>query len=82
MNFTNFIPNSIREWIMVILIALLLCTIFAFYRAIMKCKDIISGYITDLRNYQKFVEFKQLNDEYESFCLGVHLSTDEVINNV
>lgn len=50
---SNFIPKSSIEWTYLILIVVLLVTLIIFYKGVMKCKHIIEGYNSEIREYKK-----------------------------
>lgn len=50
----GFKPSSFKEWAYIVLIALLLVSLFAFYKAIMKCKQTIESYVEEQRNFKAY----------------------------
>lgn len=51
--FNQFLPKSTTEWTYIILIVVLVITLIAFYKGIMKCKSIIESYNSEIRDYKK-----------------------------
>lgn len=68
---TNFIPKSVTEWTYIALIAVLLVTLFIFYKGVMKCKTIIESYNNELRNYKKFYNYA---DDFIAFAQSFYPS--------
>ena len=50
----GFMPSSVKEWVYIALIALLLVALIAFYKAIMKCKQTIESYVDEQRNFKAY----------------------------
>ena len=50
----GFKPSSVKEWVYIVLIALLIVALIAFYKAIMKCKQTIESYVNEQRNFKAY----------------------------
>lgn len=52
----NFIPQTLNEWVYLILIVFLCIILFCFYKAIMKCKDIIQSYVDECHAFSTYYD--------------------------
>lgn len=61
----GFIPNSSKEWCLIVCLALAVIFLVLFYKALMNCKSTIESYVEEQRNFKAY--YNTAND-FINYC--------------
>ena len=74
-DFSSFIPSTVKEWVLVVIVVILVLTILLFNKGLNKLREIVNSYVQELREYNKFLEFNNLEDDFKEFKKRLALSS-------
>lgn len=62
----GFIPNSSKEWCLIICLVLAIIFLVVFYKALMNCKSTIESYVEEQRNFKAYYN---TSSDFINYCL-------------
>ena len=74
-DFSSFIPSTVKEWVLVAIVVILVLTLLLFNKGLNKLREIVNSYVQELREYNKFLEFNNLEDDFNEFKKRLALSS-------
>ena len=61
----GFIPQTTKEWTLLVCLVLAVITLIMFYKALMNCKTTIESYVNEQRNFKSYYS---ISSKFIDYC--------------